>query len=214
MAGPAAQRPLELILARNLLSSLSTPALLVNRPGDVIFYNEAAGALLGRRFEDTGSMSASEWTAIFGPLDDSGRPIPIERAPLTPALRANRAAHLPHVIRSATGTLHHIEVSGVPIMGSGGFQGAMLFFWPRSRASAPRTAPAAAERTARREAQGLGRARLDPRPRAGDDALRRQHVVRPGDARRRQHARPRRRDRHPQPGPDARARRGRRCTSC
>ena len=130
MAGPAAQRPLELILARNLLSSLSTPASLVNRAGDVIFYNEAAGAMLGRRFEDTGSMSAAEWTQTFGPLDDAGRPIPIERAPLTPALRANRAGHLPHVIRSATGVLHHIEVSGVPIIGAGGFQGAMVFFWP------------------------------------------------------------------------------------
>jgi PAS domain-containing protein len=132
MAGPAAQRPLELILARNLLSSLSTPALLVNRPGDVVFYNEAAGAMLGRRFEDTGSLSAGEWTAIFGPLDASGQPMPIERQPLTSALRANRAGHRPHVIRSATGVLHHIEVTGVPIMGSGGFQGAMLFFWPAS----------------------------------------------------------------------------------
>ena len=33
----APQKPLELILARNLLSSLSTPALLVNRPGDIAF---------------------------------------------------------------------------------------------------------------------------------------------------------------------------------
>jgi PAS domain-containing protein len=130
MAGPATQRPLELILARNLLSSLSTPAVLVNRPGDVVFYNEAAGALLGRRFEDTGAMSAADWTAMFGPLDLTGAPIPIERQPLTEALRANRAGHLPHVIRSATGVLHHIEVSGVPIMGAGGFVGAMLFFWP------------------------------------------------------------------------------------
>ena len=46
----SAQRPLELILARNLLSALSTPAVLVNHQGDVLFYNEAAGALLGRRF--------------------------------------------------------------------------------------------------------------------------------------------------------------------
>ena len=130
MAGHAAQRPLELILARNLLSSLSTPAVLVTRPGDVVFYNEAAGALLGRRFEDTGAMSAAEWTATFGPLDATGAPLPVERQPLTAALRANRAGHLPHVIRSATGVLHHIEVSGVPIMGAGGFQGAMLFFWP------------------------------------------------------------------------------------
>ena len=132
----SSQRPLELIHARNLLSSLATPALLVNRPGDVIFYNEAAGALLGRRFEDTGTLSASNWTMTFGPLDEHGEPMPIERQPLTAALRANRPAHAAHTIRSADGTHHDIQVSGIPIMGAGGFAGAMLFFWTVSEARA------------------------------------------------------------------------------
>jgi PAS domain-containing protein len=126
----SAQRPLELILARNLLSALSTPAMLVNHQGDVLFYNEAAAALLGRRFEDTGTLSAQQWTSAFGPLDDTGRPIPVEQQPLTRALRANRAGHSPHRIRSVTGTEHLVQVSGVPIMGSGDFHGAMVFFWP------------------------------------------------------------------------------------
>ena len=47
----SSQRPIELILARNLLSSLSTPAFLASGPGEIIFYNEAAGAILGQRFE-------------------------------------------------------------------------------------------------------------------------------------------------------------------
>jgi hypothetical protein len=129
------QRPLELILARNLLSSLSTPAMLVNRPGDVVFYNEAAGALLGRRFEETGTLSARDWTSVFGPLDAAGEPIPVERQPLTPILRTNRAGHAPHTIRSLNGTRHDVEVSGVPIMGTGGFMGAMIFFWPAVEAA-------------------------------------------------------------------------------
>ena len=67
----SSQRPLELILARNLLSTLSTPAMLVNQPGDVILYNEAAGALLGRRFEEAGTMPAGEWVELFGPAGAS-----------------------------------------------------------------------------------------------------------------------------------------------
>ena len=131
---PPQQRPLELILARNLLSSLSTPAFLVNRPGDMIFYNEAAATLLGRRFEDTGTLSAQEWTHAFGPLDDDGEPIPVERQPLTRALRANRPGHASHRIRSVDGAVHAIEISGLPIIGTGGFHGAMCFFWtPGSR---------------------------------------------------------------------------------
>src|SRR5919108_109224 len=51
---PVSQRPLELILARNLLSSLSTPAFLVDEAGVLVFYNDAAGVLLGRRFEEAG----------------------------------------------------------------------------------------------------------------------------------------------------------------
>src|SRR5215217_6112394 len=94
------QRPLELILARNLLSNLSTPAVLVNLAGDALFYNDAAGALFGRRFEDTGVMPVQEWTATFGPLSQDGRPIPVEEQPITIALRANRAAHARHLLRS------------------------------------------------------------------------------------------------------------------
>ena len=87
----AQQRPIELILARNFLSSLTTAAMLVNQPGDVVFFNEAAGALLGQRFEETGTMSAGEWTKRFGPLDDHDEPIPVEVQPLTAALRRGRA---------------------------------------------------------------------------------------------------------------------------
>jgi len=125
----SSQRPLELILARNLLSSLSTPAFLADRTNDIVFYNEAAGALLGRGFEESGPMSAEDWLNDFGPLDESGEPIPFEEQPLTLALRANRAAHAHHRIRSLGGAIHEVEVSGMPIIGASGFNGAMVFFW-------------------------------------------------------------------------------------
>jgi len=124
-----AQRPLELILARNLLATLSTPAFLANQPGDIVFYNEAAGALLGRRFEENGAMSAQDWVDAFGPIDDQGRPIPVEDQPLTAALRRNRAGYARHRIKSLTGAEHQVEVSGLPVIGVDGFLGAMVFFW-------------------------------------------------------------------------------------
>jgi PAS domain-containing protein len=126
---PSPQRPLELILARNLLSSLSTPAFLADANNDIVFYNEAAGALLGRRFEESGPMTALSWLQDFGPLDEADEPIPFHEQPVTMALRANRAAHAHHRIRSLSGSVHNVEVSGMPIIGAGGFQGAMVFFW-------------------------------------------------------------------------------------
>ena len=124
------QRPLELILARNLLASLSTPAFLVDRAGEIAFYNEAAGVLLGRRYEDAGPMQAAEWATQFGPVDEDGSPIPFEQLDLTEALMGNRPAHSRFCIRSTDGTTHEIEASGLPIVGTGGYRGALVVFWP------------------------------------------------------------------------------------
>ena len=74
------QKPLELILARNLMSALSTPAFLVDEGGLLVFYNEAAGILLGKRFEELGPVGPDEWGSIFGPFDEDGEPDPLRRA--------------------------------------------------------------------------------------------------------------------------------------
>ena len=125
------QKPLELILARNLMTSLSTPAFLVGGDGELLFYNEAAGALLGVSFEEVGRMPASEWGESFGPFDSNGKTIPYEQLPTTKALRRGLPAHADHKIRSTRGTEHEIEVSALPIVAEGGQEGAMVFFWPR-----------------------------------------------------------------------------------
>jgi PAS domain-containing protein len=129
---PAEQRPIELILARNFLSSVSTPAFLVDAGGEVVFYNESAGQLLGQRFDEAGRMPADEWTARFGPLGDDGEPMPYDELPLTIALRKNCPAHAFMTIRSLDGVERRIEASAMPIVGAGGFQGALVIFWPSS----------------------------------------------------------------------------------
>jgi PAS domain-containing protein len=125
------QKPLELILARNYLTSLTTPAFLVGEDAELLFFNEAAGGLLDISFEESGRMSAAEWGDTFGPFDDEGRAIPYDELPVTLALRDGRPAHADHRIRSMRGTDHRIEVSALPIVAEGGQEGAMVFFWPR-----------------------------------------------------------------------------------
>ena len=127
-----AQKPIELILARNLMSSLSTPAFLVDEAGVLVFYNEAAGSLLGKRFEEAGKMGPEEWGKAFGPFDRDGTPIPVEDLPLTIALRQSRPAHSSFTIRSITGNEHRIEVSALPIVTVDGMRGAMAIFWPQT----------------------------------------------------------------------------------
>jgi PAS domain-containing protein len=124
------QRPLELILARNLMSALSTPAFLVDEGGLLVFYNEAAGLLLGKRFEELGTVGPQEWGSLFGPFDENGDPIPYDTLPLVRAVRAGRPAHAEMTVRSTDGSSHDVEVSAFPILTPHGSQGAIAVFWP------------------------------------------------------------------------------------
>ena len=123
------QRPLELILARNLMASLSTPAFLTDEAGVLIFYNEAAGRLLGKRFEEVGSLADHVWDEV-GPFDRDGARVPIDDLPLTRALRSGAPAHASMRIRAFNGSEQDIEVSALPIVTAQGARGGIFFFWP------------------------------------------------------------------------------------
>jgi PAS domain-containing protein len=124
------QKPLELILARNLLSSISTPAFLVGEAGLLLFYNDAAAAMLGRRFEETGTMPAGVWTSEFGPFGNDDAPLPYDEIPATVALREHRPYHGNFRIKGASGDHHDVAASAIPIVGPNGASGAIVIFWP------------------------------------------------------------------------------------
>ena len=125
------QKPLELILARNLLTSVTTPAFLIARDGTLLFYNEGAGALIGRPFEDTGQLDVEEWTRRFGPIGENDEPLSFEDLSITLALKEGRPAHDEFFVRAADGVKHKIAVSAMPIVGAAtGASGAMVIFWP------------------------------------------------------------------------------------
>jgi PAS domain-containing protein len=128
------QKPLGLILARNFLTNLTTPAFLVDRDGALLFYNEAAGALLGISFEESGRMPAEEWSKAVGPFGSDDEPMPIEEIPTTKALRQGRPAHGRFTVRSVTGEEYEIESTALPIVADGGQEGAMILFWPSENA--------------------------------------------------------------------------------
>jgi PAS domain S-box-containing protein len=123
------QRPVQLILARGLMSNLTTPSFLVDARGTLVFYNEAAGELLGLRYEEAGPLILEKWGTRFVPHGDDGTPIALEDLPLAVALRENRPVHAHFRVTSETGVERKIEVSAFPIVGNEGMQGAMAIFW-------------------------------------------------------------------------------------
>ena len=129
------QRPLELILARNLISALSTPSFLVDEEGSLVFYNEAAGSLLGMGFEEMGRVGPSEWGGLFGPYDRAGETIPFEELPIVRAVRHERPAHADFAVRAFDGQVHAVECSAFPILTAHGAKGGVAIFWPTKEAA-------------------------------------------------------------------------------
>ena len=122
-------RPLDLILARNLIDTLAMPAFLVDNEAAVVFYNDAAGRLLGKSFEETGRLTRDQWGQI-GPVDEEGNPVEHERLPLTVALREGRPAHGRFRICTDEHSVVEIETSALPLVSDEEFHGALVVFWP------------------------------------------------------------------------------------
>lgn len=128
------QKEIELILLRQLASYLATPILIVDPKGNLLFYNEHAEAIIGRRYEETGEMTAEEWTIGFKPTDRRGKSMPPEAVPLMIALNEHRPAHGSLWIRGLDGVRRRIETTAFPLIGQEGrFMGAVSVFWETQR---------------------------------------------------------------------------------
>ena len=122
--------PIQIILMRQLASYLSVPVFLVDPKGNLLFYNEPAEIVLGRRFDETGVMPAQEWSSVFTVIDDGGQPVPPNDLPLMIALTRRRPAHARFFIKGLDGAVRHVEVAAIPISGlQDEFLGAVAIFW-------------------------------------------------------------------------------------
>jgi len=124
------QKPLVLILARAFASNLSTPTLLTDANGRLVFFNEAAEVVIGRRFSEVGEVPLDDWLAGFEPRTSTGEPLPPERLPSQIALDARRPAHLQYTVTSADRVERVIEVSAFPLFAHADeFMGVIVIFW-------------------------------------------------------------------------------------
>jgi len=124
------QQEIETILSRHWTSHLQTPAFLIDPEGNLLYYNEPAELILGRRFAETGEMSASEWTVTFLITDENNNLLPPEELPLSIALAEQRPAHKRLYLIGFDNRRRFIETTCLPLIGQAGrFLGAIAFFW-------------------------------------------------------------------------------------
>lgn len=125
-----AQHEIEVILTKQLASYLAMPIFVVGPEGDLVYFNEPAETLLGRRYDETDDMPMSEWSTIFRPRTDEAMPLRADQVPLVVALHERRPVHDTIWIKSLDGTDRHLSVTAFPLVGQHDRElGAVAMFW-------------------------------------------------------------------------------------
>ena len=125
-----AQKHLILILARELASNLATPTLIADEHGNVVFYNEAAEAVIGVPFAEMGEVGIDELAESFAPRTAEGEPLPVEGLPGRIALDERRAAHVRVWVTSRDGVDREVSVTAFPLFAHADeFVGVVVIFW-------------------------------------------------------------------------------------
>ncbi len=125
-----AQQAVEVILMRQLASSLAVPIIVVDDKLTLVYFNEHAEKIFGRRFEEMGELRRGEWTHTFRPTYEDGSPVKREEMPLTIAIDEGRPAHNRYYIQALDGAVRKIEGIAFPLEGQGCRKlGAVGIFW-------------------------------------------------------------------------------------
>ncbi len=121
---------MQLILARQLASSLAMPIVIVDATGTLIYWNEPAELLLGLRFEESGEIPASVWQAQFAVTDLERNVIACEDWPLVIALTRHQPVSQKIWVGMPNGSWRQVEWTSVPFIAQGGeFLGVQSVFW-------------------------------------------------------------------------------------
>lgn len=124
----------EIRLLKQLASALATPMFVVSPEGDLVFFNESAEALVGRRFDEIGEVGRDDWPVTLNMTDGSGKPIRPEDRPVIAALDQRRPVHRQVSTRGLDGVTHTLHGTGIPLISSDGeLLGGLGIFWEAER---------------------------------------------------------------------------------
>jgi PAS domain-containing protein len=128
------QSNVEIVLLKQLASCLAMPMFVLGPDGELLFFNESTEPILGRRFDETGQMSADEWVTLIRTIDEDGVPIKAEERPLIAALQSRKPTNSRFWVEALDGRHRHIESTAVPLVDlRGRLFGALGFFWELAR---------------------------------------------------------------------------------
>lgn len=123
-------KPIQLILARQLASSMATAIMLFDARGDLVFYNEPAESILNTRFDETGEIDVDEVLRVVAATDENRTPLSREERPGWIARIEGRPISRAVWLSCNDGPWLRLQATAVPIIGEQGeLHGVMQFFW-------------------------------------------------------------------------------------
>jgi len=124
------QQAIEIILLRQWASYMAMPVWIAGAQGELLYYNEAAEALLGRKFEEAQEMPVEELPGLFNTTNVGGEPIAAEDLPIGIAHRERRPAHRRVQIKGLDGVIRVLDITAFPLKAQGGtYLGTVAIFW-------------------------------------------------------------------------------------
>ncbi len=127
-------QPIEIILLRQLATTLALPVWLLDPAGELIFFNEAAERVLGRRFQETEPLHVQQMLSVFNMTLSDGSAIPVTELPLAFQAALRHPLHRELGLTGFDGRVHAIEVTAFPVIGHQGVAlGVVAMFWERQR---------------------------------------------------------------------------------
>jgi PAS domain-containing protein len=125
-----AHKSLPLILAREFAANIATPVTVMDETGRLVYFNEPAERILGRKQAEVGELPPHELSQIFKVERLEGGEVPLDDMPVGIAHRERCPAHDTLAFLTPTGERHEIEVTAFPLLGRDeGYFGVVAVFW-------------------------------------------------------------------------------------
>jgi PAS domain-containing protein len=124
------QKPLALIVARELAANLATPMFLIDASGNLVFYNDAAEQIIGRPFAEMGEISSVTWGELLQLATPDGSPMRRRDTPPGIAFMQRRPAHATLRATAFDGVHRVVEVTAYPLFATTEeMHGVVTIFW-------------------------------------------------------------------------------------
>jgi PAS domain S-box-containing protein len=128
--GRTQNRPLPLILARELASNVATPFIVLDKDGTLLFFNERAEQIIGSTAAELGELTEEEWRVLLHVERLDGTPVPSELTPSSIARRECRPVLDTLVYTRNDGHSMKLVVMAVPLLAhADDLAGVFLVFW-------------------------------------------------------------------------------------